>query len=290
MTIQISHDDKTEYLCSSGSAKWCVGTFHGTFDGVVDDVWRIGYNCNVSGQQYDVSLHSWYLQLESDYKNGTKRFAELNLDYIGPGQTMSRRIFSSVYDRIGDKGYTAAFGSFNVQSTDGYTEQFVCAEGQIVKVTGDFGVWDGTNYRMLVDSDYAVSFKGTTYFSSLAGPQNVKIYDAGGISVARGIIDHWVNNQDWLVQMKQGGGAYVGIAYVDSSNRVVIGSKPGGGCQSATAIDCTAPFKPLRVTSQQRSNISNPEEGMIVYDTDLDRLCVYNSQIPAWRKIVDEAV
>ncbi len=47
----------------------------------------------------------------------------------------------------------------------------------------------------------------------------------------------------------------------------------------------TQGFLVPRMTSAQRINISAPQEGMMVYDTDLSKLCIYTGSGTVWWKV-----
>ena len=48
----------------------------------------------------------------------------------------------------------------------------------------------------------------------------------------------------------------------------------GGSSKKMTWAQVLQTF-PLRVTTAQKNAISSPAEGLVVYDTDLHKLCVY---------------
>jgi len=75
------------------------------------------------------------------------------------------------------------------------------------------------------------------------------------------------------------------IAFRATSGDVLI----GGTTITASAIldlqSTTRAFIPPRMTTAQKGSIGTPSEGMIVYDTDLDKLCVYSAATATWQTI-----
>jgi len=77
----------------------------------------------------------------------------------------------------------------------------------------------------------------------------------------------------------------------DGSDRIYVGTtgnvQMGGSAPNASAkLDVnstTLGFLPPRVTTTQKGNIASPTAGLVVYDTTLSKLCVYNGS--AWETV-----
>ncbi|MEA2066839.1 MAG: hypothetical protein U9O65_07110, partial [Thermotogota bacterium] len=76
--------------------------------------------------------------------------------------------------------------------------------------------------------------------------------------------------------------------YISGSNDNYINGNVGIGTASPNAnakldvSSTTKAFMPPRMTTTQKNAISSPTAGMVVYDTTLNKLCVYTT---AWETI-----
>lgn len=74
-----------------------------------------------------------------------------------------------------------------------------------------------------------------------------------------------------------------GIANLNATGDFVCGSASNAASAQLQADSTTKGFLPPRMTTAQKGAISSPATGLVVYDTDLDKLCVYTGA--AWETI-----
>lgn len=72
-----------------------------------------------------------------------------------------------------------------------------------------------------------------------------------------------------------------GVTYFNGGN-VVIGNTTGNSNAILDVQSTTKAFMPPRMTTAQKNAITSPTAGMVVYDTTLNKLCVYTT---AWETV-----
>ena len=93
----------------------------------------------------------------------------------------------------------------------------------------------------------------------------------------------WLNDVDDLVYTIFGGGTPTGgntasqLLWITGSDTISMGSAATAASTALFELNSTTKgFLPPRMTTAQRTAISTPAEGLVVYDTDLSLPCVYN--------------
>lgn len=71
--------------------------------------------------------------------------------------------------------------------------------------------------------------------------------------------------------------------YIHDSNYVIIGGTPTGSCAKLEIISTTQGVLLPRMTSAQRGAIGTPLAGLMVFDTDLQQICIYVTG--KWQKV-----
>jgi len=83
--------------------------------------------------------------------------------------------------------------------------------------------------------------------------------------------------------------AYINANGLSSFNSTTSGLVIGANSKNASALfqidSTTLGFLPPRMTAAQKNAIGSPTAGLMVFDTDAGKLCVYNGA--AWRTITD---
>lgn len=125
----------------------------------------------------------------------------------------------------------------------------------------------GKYIQPIVEDDYMAGFKSTDGTKTL-----------GGFYYQSGTIIQLV--------LKNSSGSTTLIGYGTGSLGVNCSSV---GSSAKLQVDSTAAgFLPPRMTSAQRAAISSPATGLIVYDTDLNQICVYIGT--KWQKVTQTDV
>lgn len=78
-------------------------------------------------------------------------------------------------------------------------------------------------------------------------------------------------------------GAVVGQLYGDSGGLFHVGGTSINASAALQADSTTRGFLPPRMTTVQKNAISSPATGLVVYDTTLNKLCVYTGA--AWETV-----
>lgn len=72
-------------------------------------------------------------------------------------------------------------------------------------------------------------------------------------------------------------------SYIRRADGLVIGSSSNDASAVLNAVSTTKGFLPPRMTTAQRNAIGSPAAGLIVFDTDLQQICVYVTG--KWQKV-----
>lgn len=101
--------------------RWRMVCASGLFSSVVDNVCRWGWNVGGAGGREDQGAHAIFVQLESDYYNGTDHYAEWIVGWLNDDGTLSRRPISSAVNlrnglcQSGVEGQFAVYDSGRTQ-------------------------------------------------------------------------------------------------------------------------------------------------------------------------------
>jgi hypothetical protein len=102
---------------NNGDILFNVGS--AVFSGVTDVVFNLGFNNPVGGGKVDAALHSWYLQMENDYRYSNKNWAEFHLN-LYPATGTGFRPFQFQYTTDTTEGLLSfRVTDFGVFSIDG---------------------------------------------------------------------------------------------------------------------------------------------------------------------------
>ena len=77
-------------------------------------------------------------------------------------------------------------------------------------------------------------------------------------------------------------GSVINAAYFDTSGAVVFNAASVNASAQVQIDSTTKGFLPPRMTTAQKNAIASPAAGLMVYDTTLNKLCVYTT---AWETI-----
>jgi hypothetical protein len=155
--------------------------------------------------------------------------------------------------RIGiqSAGSITPIPAFNINQENDFT--YISGTGEFTTITANFLPTSGT---------------GTLAYLSIKGTINQQ---GGANGITRGL---YVNPTltaaaDFRAIETSAGGAYINTTAVNASAILQADSTTQG-------------FLPPRMTTTQKNAISSPAAGLVVYDTTLNKLCVYTT---AWETI-----
>jgi hypothetical protein len=169
----------------------------------------------------------------------------------------------------------ASFGTIGIQSFAVNNSWF-----------GDNVYYNGTNFVRK-----ASGYTGLFYFQGNEGQFRWGSFSSAGTSVtngssSNGLISFKMNLDGTIVMgdLSTVSGVYTG------ANFILFGSSKNIGVNTTTDIasakfhinSTTQGFLPPRMTTTQKNAISSPAAGLVVYDTTLNKLCVYTT---AWETI-----
>jgi hypothetical protein len=172
---------------------------------------------------------------------------------------------------------------------------YIRSNGTIINDNSNAGVSIGVNSpttaRLLVKGSGSTSATTALLVQNSAGTQNLNVKDNGEIVVGAansgfkyrsgvGLDLGQVTSSGgggWIVQMWDD--EYSKRYAVFSANGVQFGDNLTGLTNTSAQLSAdstTKGFLPPRMTTTQKNAISSPASGLMVYDTDTNKLCCYN--------------
>ncbi len=99
-------------------------------------------------------------------------------------------------------------------------------------------------------------------------------------------VNETASSQGLLQVYTSAGVAFAQLGSTDTyftSTRTIIGATSGNAAAKLQVDSTTSGFLPPRMTTSQKNAISTPPAGLVVYDSTLDKLCVYTGA--AWATV-----
>jgi len=230
----------------------------------------------------------------SVYKVVTKPYDGYQIDATSPYYSGISLLTNGIkYGYIGS-GNSNVIGNANDLSIQAINGGRVSIEGAQIYFSGVVNYDNSANYGTGSGGTWAYACYG---FGSLKSVNMDFSFSGGTMEMgnAGGVLNSWQNFNDWLFKNSNIGFASSGLTQSDvyaqfmaSSKSLIINGGDTAGFTADTSallqLDNTSRgFLPPRMTTSQKNAISNPAEGLIVYDTTLHKLCIYTGS--TWETI-----
>jgi hypothetical protein len=186
-------------------------------------------------------------------------------------------------------GDTALTGQLNVKgsgSTSATTSLLVqnSAGTQIIKSTDNgvtqIGAYDNSSIGSTLPLQVTATGTnnaGIAIYANGTGNAGFDFYRNASFKFNVGVDSG--NNFSWY---NAGFAGYSFVIQGDSTGRIVFGGTTGSASAQVSVDSTTRGFLPPRMTTTQKNAIATPAAGLMVYDSTLNKLCVYTT---AWETI-----
>ena len=158
---------------------------------------------------------------------------------------------------------------------------YIRSNGTIINDNSNAGVSIGVNSpttaRLLVKGSGSTSATISFLVQNSAGTELLRVRDDNKVSVENIIVNGYIGNVNTAIVQIGGGGSASSNAYFNAvSQSFGFGTNSIDASAKVDITSTTKGFLPPRMTTTQKNAISTPAAGLVVYDTDTNKLCCYN--------------
>ena len=168
----------------------------------------------------------------------------------------------------------AGTGELRIQNVNASGTIKIGETNQTVSITGTNTLTLTGKYFSITDAASSVTFKN--YSSGLSGTEAIS-YGVGKSETSGNTgFFGWANNSGtpFVYLESYGGGSPVCLQR--GGGNVLVGTTSDISSSVFTIASTTKGFLPPRMTTTQKNAIGSPAAGLVVYDTDTNKLCCYN--------------